>query len=58
VAYDPELFMKASLKYVTFDITNHYLLDWEIGTEWGTRAGVASFMWIIRDFIIVPCATL
>jgi hypothetical protein len=58
IAYDPKLFVKAASKYATFDISNHYLLNWEIGTEWGTKTGAASFVWTIRDFTIVPNTTI
>ncbi|MFZ8823995.1 MAG: GH12 family glycosyl hydrolase domain-containing protein [Desulfurococcales archaeon] len=57
IAYDPRLFVKAASKYATFDISNHYLLSWEMGTEWGTKTGAASFTWTIRNFTIVPNVT-
>ncbi|MEM1611535.1 MAG: endoglucanase [Sulfolobales archaeon] len=58
VAYDPTIFVRTAAKYATFDISNHYLLDWEIGTEWGTYSskGSAEFEWILRDFSLIPGA--
>ena len=60
VTYDPTLFVQAAKKYATFDIADYYLLDWEIGTEWGTitSGGAAMFEWVIRDFVAVPGATI
>ncbi|MEL9940886.1 MAG: endoglucanase, partial [Ignisphaera sp.] len=38
IAYDPTLFVQTAKNYATFNITDYYLLDWEIGTEWGTMS--------------------
>ncbi len=57
VAYDPTQFVRTLSKYVdSIDISNYYLLDWEIGTEWGSRTsnGRAIFEWTIRDFMAIP----
>ncbi|ADM27292.1 glycoside hydrolase family 12 [Ignisphaera aggregans DSM 17230] len=57
VVYDPTQFVKALSKYTDgIDISNYYLLDWEIGTEWGSRTsnGIAIFEWTIRDFMAIP----
>jgi len=56
VAYDSTQLVKAVQKYLSFGISNHYLLGWEIGTEWGTSNtnGRAVFSWIISDFKAVP----
>jgi len=35
VAYDPTLFIQAAKKYAS--MSGYYLLDWEIGVEWGTQ---------------------
>lgn len=60
VAYDPTVFVKAAGKYATLDISSHYLLGWEIGTEWGTilSNGTAKFKWILRDLAAIPSATV
>lgn len=60
VAYDPTLFVKILTKYTTFNISNHYLLGWEIGTEWGTRSsnGIARFTWVMKDFVAIPGVTI
>lgn len=60
VAYNPTDFVKAATKFATFDISDHYLLGWEVGTEWGTRTskGIAKFSWILRDFVVVPGASI
>jgi len=51
VAYDPTMFIQAAKKYVP--MSGLYLLDWEVGTEWGTLnngGASARFSWIITDF--------
>ncbi len=55
VAYDPTVFVNITTRYSTFDISTHYLLGWEIGTEWGTTSsnGIARFVWILRDFTVL-----
>jgi len=60
VAYNPIDFVKAAAKFATFDISNHYLLGWEIGTEWGARTsnGVARLSWILKDFEVIPGASI
>ncbi|MGQ9479682.1 MAG: GH12 family glycosyl hydrolase domain-containing protein [Thermoproteota archaeon] len=52
VSYDIAEFIRITAKYATFDISNHYLLGWEIGTEWGTIGsdGAAGFEWSISGF--------
>ncbi|MEM3713005.1 MAG: cellulase family glycosylhydrolase [Thermoproteota archaeon] len=54
IEYDIAEFVRATARYTTFDISNHYLLDWEIGTEWGTMnsQGIAQFQWTISGFRI------
>lgn len=54
VSYDIAAFIRAAKQYATFDISNHYLLGWEIGTEWGTMnsGGTAQFKWTISGFTI------
>lgn len=56
IAYNPLDFVKAAASFATFDISEHYLLGWEIGTEWGTISsnGVAVFSWILKDFVALP----
>ena len=60
VAYDPTLFIKAMRKYATVDLSQLYLMDWEIGTEWGTRTsnGKARLKWILKDFRVLPNTTV
>jgi len=60
VAYDPTQFVRAAQKYLGFDISKHYLLGWEIGTEWGTKNtnGRAVFSWIISGFRAAPGASI
>jgi len=60
VAYDPTVFVKTASKYATFRISNHYLLGWEVGTEWGTytSGGSASFEWVMRNFTMIPGASV
>jgi len=55
VAYNPIDFVKASANFATFDISDYYILGWEIGTEWGARTsnGVARFLWILKDFTAI-----
>ncbi|ADM27702.1 glycoside hydrolase family 12 [Ignisphaera aggregans DSM 17230] len=51
VAYDPTLFIQAAKKYVS--MSGYYLLNWEIGTEWGTQnngGASARFVVTIADF--------
>ncbi|MEM2940571.1 MAG: hypothetical protein QW304_03350 [Thermoproteota archaeon] len=54
ISYNAAAFVNAAKKYATFDISNHYLLDWEIGTEWGTQSssGSASFKCTISGYSI------
>jgi len=54
VSYDAAAFVRAAKKYATIDISGHYLLGWEIGTEWGTQNsnGVAQFSWTISGFSV------
>jgi hypothetical protein len=60
VAYNPIDFVREAAKYTTFDISDHYLLDWEIGTEWGTisSGGRALLLWRLRDFVAIPGTTI
>jgi hypothetical protein len=60
VAYNPIDFVREATKYTTFDISDHYLLDWEIGTEWGTisSGGRALLLWRLRDFVTIPGTTI
>jgi hypothetical protein len=60
VAYNPIDFVKEAARYATFDISDHYLLDWEIGTEWGTisSGGRALLLWRLRDFVAIPGASI
>ncbi|MEM2981387.1 MAG: cellulase family glycosylhydrolase, partial [Thermoproteota archaeon] len=52
ISYDIAEFVRATARYTTFDISNHYLLNWEIGTEWGAMNsdGIAQFQWTISGF--------
>ncbi|MEM2981491.1 MAG: hypothetical protein QW385_09050, partial [Thermoproteota archaeon] len=54
ISYDIAEVMRAVEKYAPFDISDYYLLDWEIGTEWGTKnsGGVAQFQWTISDYAV------
>jgi len=60
VAYDPTLFIRAMRKYATVGLSQLYLMDWEIGTEWGTRTsnGKARLKWILKDFRVLPNTTV
>jgi len=54
VSYNVADFIRAARRYATFGISRHYLLGWEIGTEWGTSSsgGVAQFRWTISGFSV------
>jgi hypothetical protein len=65
VAYDPTMFVRLAVKYARFDVNGHYLIGWELGTEWvahrrapasGPAWGKAA--WVLKDFQIIPRATL
>jgi hypothetical protein len=60
VAYNPIDFVREAAKYATFDVSDHYLLSWEIGTEWGTisSGGRALLLWRLRDFVVIPGASI
>jgi len=60
IAYNPIDFVREAAKYATFDVSDHYLLSWEIGTEWGTisSGGGASLLWRLRDFVVIPGASI
>ncbi len=54
VSYDAAAFVRAAMDYATIDISGHYLLGWEIGTEWGTKrsGGTAQFSWTLSGFSV------
>ncbi|MEM1526421.1 MAG: endoglucanase [Ignisphaera sp.] len=60
IAYNTLDFVKTAASFATLDISEHYLLGWEIGTEWGTISsnGVAVFSWILKDFIALPMVSI
>ena len=64
VVYDPSMFVKLAEKYAPIDIRDHYLIGWEIGTEWvayrppATQKSWAKAIWILKDFTVIPYATI
>ncbi|MEM2276810.1 MAG: endoglucanase, partial [Thermoproteota archaeon] len=61
VSYDIAQFVRLAKQYATFDISQHYLLGWELGTEWGTASsgGTAQFSWTMSglQFTLTPTPT-
>jgi len=64
VTYDPSIFVKLATKYSPVDISDHYLIGWEIGTEWvayrppATQKSWAKVTLLIEDFTVIPHATI
>lgn len=65
VAYDPTVFVRLAGKHARFDVSGHYLVGWELGTEWvAHRRAPASgpawgkVAWVLKDFHAIPRATL
>ncbi|MEM2277026.1 MAG: hypothetical protein QXU43_08125 [Thermoproteota archaeon] len=60
ISYDIAEVMRIIKKYVPFDISNYYLVGWELGTEWGTKnsKGIAQFQYTISDYTVTETSTL
>ncbi|MBO3839402.1 MAG: hypothetical protein QXS66_06580 [Thermoproteota archaeon] len=54
ISYDIAEVIKVVEKYAPFNISNYYLVGWELGTEWGTKNsnGVAQFQCTISNYTV------
>ncbi|MBO3800323.1 MAG: hypothetical protein FGF52_04655 [Candidatus Brockarchaeota archaeon] len=54
ISYDVSEVMRIAKKYAPFDISDYYLVGWELGTEWGTKnsGGVAQFRCSISNYTV------
>ncbi|MEM2941706.1 MAG: hypothetical protein QW304_09200, partial [Thermoproteota archaeon] len=59
ISYDIAEVMRVVEKYAPFDISNYYLVGWELGTEWGTKnsGGVAQFQCTISDYTVTETSS-
>ena len=55
ISYDIAEVIRVVKKYIPFDISNYYLVGWELGTEWGTKGsgGVAQFKYTISNYTVI-----
>jgi hypothetical protein len=55
ISYDVAEVMRIVEKYAPFNISDYYLVGWELGMEWGTKNsnGVAQFQCTISNYTLV-----